>query len=681
MIQKDKASLQNIAASLQYEWLETNGLGGWAGASVTGALTRRYHGLLVAAVEPPARRMALVSKLDETIVSGGHRYELGTNVFQQEAIYPAGYACLSQFTKDLLPEWQYELPGITLAKTIAMVQGENTTVVLYHVLQAAQPFTLELQPFLSVRDYHALVHENNAVNRDASFANGVFYIKAYEGTPGIHIRIPGSRYEAHPDWYRNFYYLKEKARGLDFEEDLFSHGHFSIEAKHNDIIGVVISTDEPGQKDAQQLYAAEKSRKQRLREGQPGDELSQQLLLAADQFVVQKSGDLKTVIAGYHWFTDWTRDTMIALQGLCLCTKRFADAARILEAFSRHVSEGMLPNRFMDNGQAPEYNTVDGTLWFFIAVYKYWLATGDKVFVLQKMLPVLKDIIDWHRKGTRYHIHEDEDGLLYAGEPGVQLTWMDAKVGDRVITPRTGKAVEVQALWYNALRIYAVLLALNEKADAAQAVEERAKGVKKQFRRQFVNKAGGWLYDVIDGANKDASLRPNQLLAISLPYPLIKGKHAEAVFGAVKKKLYTPVGLRSLSPDDPAYRGECEGDVWSRDNAYHQGTVWSWLLGPYVDAVMRVKGAGGKPGAKKIIKAFRYHLEEACIGDVSEIFDGNAPHLPGGCVAQAWGVAEMIRVIKEYGLSGSSKVRSSKVRSSEFKSSEFKKFGVRSPEV
>lgn len=659
MLQKDKASLQDIPASLQYEWLETNGLGGWAGATVTGALTRRYHGLLVAATEPPARRMVLVSKLDETIISGGQRYALGTNVFQQEAVHPAGYTHLSQFNKDLLPEWQYELPGVTLAKTIAMVQGENTTLVLYHVLQAAQPFTLELQPFLSVRDYHALVHENNAAAREASFADGLFHTKLYPGTPDIYIRVPGSRFHTHADWYRNFYYLKEKGRGLACEEDLFSHGHFSIEVKHNDIIGIIISDTHPEQKDAQQLYAAEKNRKQQLREGQPAGGVLQQLLLAADQFVVERAGKMKTVIAGYHWFTDWTRDTMISLPGLCLCTGRFADAANILEAFSRYISEGLLPNRFMDNGQSPEYNTVDGTLWYFIAVYKYWLATGDKTFILQKMLPVLKEIIGWHRRGTKHHIHEDADGLLYAGEPGVQLTWMDAKIGDRVVTPRTGKAVEVQALWYNTLRIYAVFLSLNEEAAAAQDAAEKAKLVKKHFRKQFVNKATGYLYDVIDGQEKDDSLRPNQLLAISLPYALIKGKRAEAVLRAVTKKLYTPVGLRTLSPDDPAYRGECEGEIWERDNAYHQGTVWSWLLGPYTDAVMRVKGAKGKAGAKKIIKSFRYHLEEACIGSVSEIFDGNAPHAPGGCVAQAWGVAEIVRIIKEYGLVPKAKPRGS----------------------
>ncbi|HSC40482.1 MAG TPA: amylo-alpha-1,6-glucosidase, partial [Chitinophagaceae bacterium] len=388
---------------------------------------------------------------------------------------------------------------------------------------------------------------------------------------------------------------------------------------------------------------------------QGGDELLPALLQAADQFVVQRSGDLKTVIAGYHWFADWARDTMISLPGLCLVTGRYNDAAKILEAFAQHTSEGMLCNRFMDNGQLPEYNTVDGTLWFFVALLKYWQATEDNAFALQKMLPVLKDIIAWHRRGTRYGIHEGADGLLYAGAPGVQLTWMDAKVGDWVVTPRTGKPVEVQALWYNALRIYALMLELNGETEAAGIEEEKAALVKKAFRQQFINKESGSLYDVIDGDNKDASLRPNQLLAISLPYPLIKGKRAEAVLEKVTDMLYTPVGLRSLSPEDPSYKGIYEGDVRQRDGAYHQGTVWSWLLGPYIDAIIRVRGKKGKITARKIIKAFRYHLEEACIGSVSEIFDGNAPYTPRGCVAQAWGVAELLRVIKEYGLTEKTK--------------------------
>jgi predicted glycogen debranching enzyme len=308
----------------------------------------------------------------------------------------------------------------------------------------------------------------------------------------------------------------------------------------------------------------------------------------------------------------------------------------------------MLPNRFRDSGETPEYNTVDGTLWYFIAVYKYLQQSGDKKFVLNELLPVLKDIIEWHCKGTRYNIHEDADGLLYSGEEGVQLTWMDAKVGDWVVTPRRGKPVEIQALWYNALLVFAELLKLNKEKKEAAAIQQKAALTKQSFIDQFWNKETGYLLDVVDGNVRDASLRPNQLFAISLPFPLIDGKQAKAILKIIETKLYTPVGLRSLSPDDPQYIGVYGGDTYHRDKSYHQGTVWSWLLGPYVDALMKTGKTNSK--AKKVIANFTYHLNEAGIGSVSEIFDGNAPHHPRGCVAQAWGVAELLRVIKEHGL-------------------------------
>ncbi|MEP7109364.1 MAG: amylo-alpha-1,6-glucosidase [Ferruginibacter sp.] len=310
----------------------------------------------------------------------------------------------------------------------------------------------------------------------------------------------------------------------------------------------------------------------------------------------------------------------------------------------------MLPNRFQDNGLEPEYNNVDGTLWYFIAVHKYLEATNDKEFVLNEILPVLKDIIEWHHKGTRFQIHDEPDGLLYSGEEGVQLTWMDAKIGDWVVTPRRGKAVEIQALWYNALRIYTELLLLNKEEATAKPFIEKSLLVKESFRQQFWNMDGNFLYDVVEGDSKDATLRPNQLFTISLPYPLIEGDAARAILKIVEDKLYTPVGLRSLPAEDPRYVGIYGGDAWHRDSSYHQGTAWSWLLGAYVDAVIKVNGAEGKAKAMEIINAFKYHLHEGCIGSVSEIFDAEPPHHPRGCVAQAWGVAEILRVIKDYEL-------------------------------
>jgi predicted glycogen debranching enzyme len=655
MLQKNASILRQFETASQYEWLETNGLGGWASSSVIFTNTRRYHGLLVAATLPPAERMALVSKLDETIVVDDQRIELATNLYRDGVISPAGNRYISKFTKSLFPEWTYEAAGVKLKKTIAMVQGENTTLVVYEIIKAPAGAVLELQPFLSVRKYHALMHANDAIHWDYNFDQGIFFNQPYDGTPRIFIKVPGSDFHPRPDWYRYFNYAVEQYRGLDFEEDLFTHGHFSMPIKKGDTIGIVISTENPAGKDAGHLLQQERARKEALLKNIPGDNTLQQLTLAADQFIVQRSlaaesEALKTVIAGYHWFADWGRDTMISLPGLCLSTGRFDDAKKIIMAFANNVSMGMLPNRFQDNGEAPEYNNVDGTLWYFIAVYKYLQASGDKKFILNEILPVLKDIIAWHYKGTRYQIHIDDDGLLYSGEPGVQLTWMDAKLGDWVVTPRTGKAVEIQALWYNVLYIFSELLTLNKEKTIAKDIKDKAAQVKESFLQQFWNKENGYLSDVVDGDNKDNSLRPNQLFAISLPFALVDGKQAKSALKIIAKELYTPVGLRTLPADDKSYTGTYGGDAARRDASYHQGTVWSWLLGAYVDAIIKVDGDKGKRQAKKVIKAFKYHLGEGGIGSVSEIFDADAPHHPRGCIAQAWGVAEVLRVIKEYDL-------------------------------
>ena len=370
--------------------------------------------------------------------------------------------------------------------------------------------------------------------------------------------------------------------------------------------------------------------------------------MVAFPFGEGRDGALATVIAGYHWFTDWGRDTMISLPGLALSTRRCSDAKKILAAFAQSVSMGMLPNRFQEK-EPPEYNNVDGTLWYFIAIYKYLQATGDKEFVLNEILPVLKEIVDWHFKGTRYNIHVDEDGLLYAGEVGQQLTWMDARIGTWVVTPRMGKPVEIQALWYNVLKIFAELLRLNKQKKDADEIETNAAKAKESFGKLFWNAEGNYLYDVIDENGKpDATLRPNQLFAISLPFALVEGEKAEAVLKIVEEKLYTPVGLRSLPPEDVHYVHRYGGDQWHRDSSYHEGTVWSWLLGTYVDALIKVKSQRSK--IKKVVEDFKYHLNESCIGSVSEIFDADAPHHSRGCVAQAWGVAEVLRVMTDYEL-------------------------------
>jgi len=593
--------------------------------------------------------MALVSKLDETVVTPSGRHELGVNNYGG-VIHPHGNDYQTSFTRDLFPQFTYQIGGITLRKTIAMAQAENTTLVIYDVIHAEQPFILELLPLFSVRGYHSLMRANEAVHREANFLGGVLKVKLYDNTPDIFIKVPGADYHHNPNWYFHFNYDTEKYRGLDFVEDLFTHGNFSISLKQGDSLGIIISTDDPADRDAHKLFLKEQNRKKTLLREKPNDETLRQLVLASDQFIVKRDKDLKTVIAGYHWFADWGRDTMISLPGLCLNTGRFTDAKKILAAFAKTVSQGMLPNRFQDNGEPPEYNNVDGTLWYFIAIYKYFQATGDKEFVLHELLPVLREIIQWHFTGTRYNIHATDDGLLYSGAPGVQLTWMDAKIGDWVVTPRTGKAVEINALWYNALLIYASFLELNRDNDEAIDINEKAMLTKKSFNDQFWNSEKGYLYDVVNGTEKDDSLRPNQLFAISLPFALIENEKAKRVLKIVTEKLYTPVGLRSLSPGDPSYTSCYEGDSFKRDSCYHQGTAWSWWLGAYVDAIMKVRDGDSREQAASVIKNFVYHLNEGCIGSVAEIFDADAPHSAKGCAAQAWGVAEILRVIADYAL-------------------------------
>ncbi len=643
----DQGITQKFNEAIRREWLETNGLGGWAGSTISGAHTRRYHGLLVAAMRPPVGRMVMLSKLDEIIAVAGQRLEMTTNVYS-DAVHPQGYQYLQHFSKNFFPVFTYEAAGVRLQKTITAVNGENTTLILYEVSGASPTFTLELQPFMAGRDYHSLTHANNQMTEKFEFENDVFVTRLHERLPDLFLLVPGATFEARPDWYFNFEYLVEKARGQDFTEDLFTPGVFKCRLKAGDKLGVIASTRNPKNRDAFALFAQEKERRKKLISMSPVvDETTRTLGLAADQFIVQRGSEYKTIIAGYHWFTDWGRDTMIALPGLTLATGRFDDAKKIIRAFAQSISQGMLPNRFPDADSEPEYNTVDATLWFFVAIFKYLKHTRDKAFIKNELLAVLEEIIDWHQRGTRYGIHVDEDGLLYAGEPGVQLTWMDAKIGDWVVTPRTGKAVEINALWCNALAILAILYKLIGQKASARRLARRTEKTRDRFRKEFWYEEGGYLYDYVNGKIRDTSIRPNQILALSLPYPLLEGQQAKKVLETVTDKLYTPFGLRSLAPDDPHYRPVYSGNGLERDSAYHQGTVWAWLLGPWLTALVRVNGQEGKTTAQNYFKEIMPHLENAGIGSVSEIFDADWPHAPRGCIAQAWSVAEILRAYIE----------------------------------
>ncbi len=649
MIRLDQEVCRNLDVASTKEWLETNGLGGFASSTIVGLNTRRYHGLLVAATTPPVGRVAMLSKLEETLVVGGERFELSANRYPG-AVYPQGFQSLSEFRLDPFPTFVYEVAGLRLQKTVFMVHGENTTVVEYKLRRmrsdGPSDVVLELRPLIAFRDYHNTTHANGALNPTVEKKAGLASVKPYEGLPALYIAHDADEIESQGGWYHNFEYEVERERGLDFREDLFNPFTLRFRLSERSSCAVIASTKPREAGQAPQLRGAEISRRGKIVEASPSEEpLVRALVQAADQFIVQR-GELKTIIAGYHWFSDWGRDTMIALPGLTLTTGQPEIARNILLAFAQHVDQGMLPNRFPDAGETPEYNTVDATLWFFEAVRALLQKTSGYGFVREHLYGVLRDIIAWHERGTRFGIRMDVDGLLSAGEPGVQLTWMDAKVGDWVVTPRHGKPVEIQALWYNALCVMRDLAAKFGDRELAKKYAEMAAKAAESFANVVWNESAGCLYDVVSRDGRDGSIRPNQILAVSLPHTMLSPERAARVVDVVQRELLTPFGLRTLDRGNPQYRPRYEGDSWSRDGSYHQGTVWPWLLGPFISAYLRVHAfdQDSRQQATEWLKAFEPHLAEAGLGQASEIFDADPPHRPRGCMAQAWSIAEILRV-------------------------------------
>ena len=620
MIALGPQACQTLDLALKHEWLETNGLGGFSSSTITGLNTRRYHGLLTAATKPPVDRILLLSKLEETLIVDGQRYDLSANQYPG-AVHPQGFRYLTNFRLNPFPVFTYRCGSAQLEKRVFMAHGENTTVIEY---ECSQPCELELRPLIAFRDFHSTAHENTALNSSVYLEPGRATIQPYPDLPALHLAHDADAIETAGHWYRNFEFAEEQARGLDFREDLFQP--FTLRFKSR-TAAVIASTEVHAAADATHLKRNEIDRRAQLQGGP--------LAQAADQFIVNR-GPLKTVIAGYHWFSDWGRDTMIALPGLTLSTGRHDVARQILQAFAEAVDQGMLPNRFPDSGETAEYNTVDATLWFFEAVRAYLEATHDKEFVTAALLPKMAEIMDWHVRGTRYNIHVDPgDGLLHCGQPGVQLTWMDAKVGDWVVTPRQGKPVEIQALWYNALCIMEVLTA--NKTYQQMAV--RASG---SFNSKFWNVDANCLYDVVDGEHRDPAIRPNQIFAVSLPYSMLDPARARAVADKVQQELLTPMGLRTLAKADPQYRGKYEGGVLQRDGAYHQGTVWPWLIGPFLRAYLKIY-PDSKEQARQWLDPLLDFAQSQGLGQLPEIADGDFPHAPKGCIAQAWSIAEVLR--------------------------------------
>jgi predicted glycogen debranching enzyme len=666
----------NLAEAESREWLVTNGIGGFASGTIATSMTRRYHGLLIAALQPPLGRTHLVAAIDDIAHYAGATYELATHRWWSGAIGPQGYVHLESFRLEgTIPVWTFALADTLLEKRIWMKHGENTTYVQYTLIRGSGPLDLECKGLVNYRDFHSTTHAGDWRMKIVPVAHGVMVLP-FEGATPFYLRSAKAACEPRHEWYRNCFLPLEKERGLDDYEDHLFAALFRATLNSEDYLTLVAttepetgppakpprnvestSTNNPNQEELS-LRVARCVQDSRLFNGwrkQNPESMPSwlpQLVLAASQFIVKRAlpsePDGHSIIAGYHWFGDWGRDTMISLPGLTLTTGRPEIARQILRAFAQFADGGMLPNNFPDAGGKPEYNTVDAALWYFEATRQYFAATQDTATV-QKLFPVLTGIIEAQVAGTRYNIHVDpEDGLLFAGGPDVQLTWMDAKIGDWVVTPRTGKPVEINALWINALETMANFAKmLNQPTEKFESLSARAK---RNFQK-FWNAQRNCCFDVIDvpgagkPANCDSSLRPNQIFAVSLPASPLNNDQQKAVVDICAQQLLTSYGLRSLAPGEPDYQPHYSGDPRSRDSAYHQGTVWGWLLGPFALAHFRVYN--DCLAALRLLEPLGSHITAYGLGTLPEIFEAGPPHEARGAIAQAWTVAELLRAWHE----------------------------------
>ncbi len=635
------------------EWLEPDGLGGFASGTASLVRTRRYHALLLAATKPPTGRVVLVNGFDAFVETEGGRFALSSQRYAAaDVVSPDGASRLSAFTSEPWPRWTYRLgDGTIVEQELFVTHGAPVAVLSWRILGKARPATLTVRPFLSGRDYHALHHENGDFRFEAEVAGDRVTWRPYASVPAV-VALASGGYSHEPHWYRSFLYPEEQARGLDHVEDLAAPGTFRFDLERGEAVLILAAEGGGAASLAGDASAAAALTRLRAAEQRRRDAFASRLERAGDGYLVRR-GEGRTIVAGYPWFADWGRDTFIALRGLCLSTGRLAEARDILLEWSHAVSEGMLPNRFPDRPEeAPEFNSVDASLWYVVAVHDYLQASrggkdaeqcgfcGADTGCLQSAVLA---ILDGYARGTRHGIRMDGDGLIAAGEPGVQLTWMDAKVGDWVVTPRIGKPVEVQALWLNALRI-------GTGFDGRW--NEHLRKARRSFQTRFWNDERGSLYDVVDVDHRpgttDPALRPNQIFAVGgLPFPALEGPRARRVVDMVETELLTPLGLRSLGRGESSYSPRYAGGVAERDGAYHQGTVWPWLMGGFVEAWVRVRGGTARAKAearRRFVEPLLRHLDEAGLGHVSEIADGDAPHRPAGCPFQAWSVGELLRL-------------------------------------
>ena len=639
------------------EWLVTNGLGGYASGTLAGPPTRRYHSLLVAALPAPLGRLALLAHLDERIRLPHRRVGWLSRRDDTSAVVVSDFRLVAG-----LPVWRYTFDSIELEKRLFMPNEQNSIFATYTLIKASEPIRFGLRPMVAIRMHEAPVDRTVPEEPVVTAHQRFLAVNAGETVPTIRLAIRDhvSTFTVH-SVTEDLHYELEEQRGYPADGNTWSPGYYKLDLAEHEQVTFIASTERLAIIDAlspAEAWSTEIDRRSRLlvAAGSPDPRnLTAELVLAADQFVIKPATrtadtarataageNARSVIAGYHWFTDWGRDTMISLEGLALTTGRAAEARDTLRTFAQHLHAGLIPNLFPEGDQHGLYHTADATMWFFHAIDRYVSITRD-VDTLRDLLPALDEIIGFHRRGTLFGIRVDEDGLLTQGDPNLPLTWMDAKVGDWVVTPRRGKPVEINALWYNAIRLLAEWrTALGVADDELETLADRTR---QSFNQRFWHERGGYLYDIVDGENgDDESCRPNQILSFSLRYPVLDQPRWSAVLDVVTSKLLTPFGLRTLDPEHRDFKAQYFGDLRARDAAYHQGTVWAWLIGPYIDAFLRVHPDGQRQ-ARALLDAFDGHLSDACVGTISEIFDAMPPHAPRGCVAQAWSVAEVLRCL------------------------------------
>ena len=635
-----------LCQSTAREWLESNGRGSYALGPVSACAARRYHGFLTVARRPPLGRFQLVNRLEESVFVGNNRVDLACQPYLGRT-NPPGADRLTAFRLDPFPTWTYAWDRFKLEKTYFLRYGEDTGMVTYRLI-AGPPVDVEVRPMLSFRDHHGLGRRDNRFDGKVH-ASGLDLAVDLPERDRLHLWATEGHLRVDPLWFDNQFYPEEEQRGLESVEDVFGPGLFRFSLEEGKSVSLVFSIAHDRPVSSEKWMEEERDQRQKIVQrslvrGPLGGALS----LAADQFIVSR-GEGTSVLAGYPWFGDWSRDALVSFPGLFLATGRWSEAPAFLNTFARHVRHGLLPNFFPEGNDSLSYNAADAPLWFIRAVQAYHKATHDDAAV-RKWLPVMRDIVDAFQNGAGYDIHMDGDGLIVAPPADVALTWMDARVDGKRVTPRSGKPVEIQALWYNALQ-FLVEIQIKLK-EPTRGYDKLAQVAQKSFNEKFWNDPAGYLFDVVDGKHRDDSLRPNALFAVSLPYEIVEEKRFRSIVAVAERDLLTPRGLRTLAPGSPDYKGRCAGRPFERDSAYHQGTVWPWLLGPFLTAYVKAHGATDETKKRLVefLHPFTEHLSEAGVGQVSEIFDGDAPHAPRGCPAQAWSVGELLRVMWEEGI-------------------------------